>query len=117
MAKSNKEAAEKVGINPNTVSNWSRPVRDAIETVGLRYRLDAATAARLVLEGAALQAALIKIQALDDIEERQKASTEILDRVLGKARQTVEHKGENLAPKTYVGWSPDEWGDQPSGEG
>jgi len=91
---SKSDAAEAVGLNPDTVYRWSDEVERAVELL-----LDEAAAnARVMLEQAVAKAALTKIDGLDSSNEwvQQTAAKEILDRVLGKAvkRKEVSESSE-----------------------
>jgi len=109
-----KETAESLNISPKTVYGWSRQTKKAIAVIQRAYLIDAITASKEVLNRYALRAALIKVEGLlgsNEDSTQQAAASEILDRVLGKPRQSVEVKGEAVAPKTYITVSPDMWDD------
>lgn len=96
------DAAKAAGIVVSTVQRWPAMIDEAIDMLSIA----AVFAAKSMLENAVIKAALVKIGGLDSLDEavKQRAATEILDRVLGKA---VEHKmigGEimnAIATKTY----------------
>jgi len=120
-AKNDKEAARLIGLSPNTVYSWSGEAKAIIHRAQRTYLQNAILAAQAVLQRHVLEAALVKIQALQGHPEgqdklKQDAATEILDRMLGKPRQSVdvighgEGNGEgDVVPKTYVTISPDMW--------
>jgi hypothetical protein len=58
----------------------------------------------MILEDSVEEAAQIKIAGLKARDERikQSASTEILDRMLGKPKQSIEHTGEGGKPIEIV---------------
>lgn len=97
-----KDAADAAGVVPSTVQRWPAYINEAIELLTVA----AVFAAKSMLQSAVIKAALVKIGGLDSDDElvKQRAATEILDRVLGKA---VEHKMlggsivDALAIKTY----------------
>lgn len=89
------DAAQAIGLNPDTVYRWPDEVELAVELL-----LDEAAAnARSILEQAVTKAALTKIDGLDSNNEwvQQTAAKEILDRVLGKAveRKEVSESSED----------------------
>ena len=83
-----KEAAEKVGLNADTVYRWPEAVERAVELVAL-VPLEAAIAVR---RRALLKAMLVKVEGLEyaDKDARQKIATEIIDRELGGVPQTMD---------------------------
>jgi len=83
-----KEAAEAVGVRPNTVAEWKR---DGV-LIDLAVKLlihDGLVLSRTILRRSVAEAAAVKRAGLysDDEKVRQSAATEVLDRELGKAMQ------------------------------
>ena len=98
-----KEAAEMIGVQPDTVYHWNSDVDDLIAII----EADRQAAALVILSNQAPMAAMVKVAGLESGNEsvRQGASTEILDRVLGKPmqRQEITGKGgEQLIPFTQI---------------
>ena len=103
-----KEAARDIGISPDTVTYWKRsgvPIDDAVKLLAF----DGVIMAREILRRSVAEAAAVKRAGLQSKDEkiRQNASTEIMDRELGKPTQRVESKGEvkNEVIVSYV----DDW--------
>jgi len=88
---SKKNAALSIGIEPDTVYRWPIEVEQCIEYM----MLDAASAAKTILEEDAPKAAMTKVHGLDSPDERikQDSASEILDRVIGKPTQRQEVGG------------------------
>jgi hypothetical protein len=86
-----KEAALAIGLHETTVYNWPKDVDKAVTL----YHAHVSDAAAKMLADGVAKAALIKLGGLDSSDEkiRQSASSEILDRVLGKAAQVIEAEG------------------------
>ena len=89
--KTKAEAARAIDLQPSTVYGWPSIVDEAI---GL-LQTDIAGAAVGVLATEVARAAMVKVDALDSVDERirQDAASEILDRVLGKPTQRQELSG------------------------
>jgi len=87
-ASSKKEAAEAVGIRPNTTYGWNGVIDDVVELL----MMHSADTAMSIIENEAPKAAMVKRSGLDSEVERirQDAATEILDRNLGRATQRSE---------------------------
>lgn len=105
-----KEAAEAIGIQPDTTYRWPSVVDEAVELM----RLNVAQGAKEMITKNVAKAALVKVAGLDDEDPRvrQAAATEVLDRALGKPTQKTEvtgADGEPLKVKQYVSFSPDDW--------
>lgn len=83
-----KAGAEAVGIQENTVYRWPPIVDQAIELL----LDDARNGAVSILVAAAAQAAITKVGGLESDDEamQQEVASEILDRVIGKAHQTLD---------------------------
>ena len=90
---SKKEAAEHIGLLPDTVYRWGNIVNEAVE----KAREDVHEAALSMRKRAVLKALRVKISLLDSEEEsiRSKAATEIIEWELGRAKQPTELTGKN----------------------
>ncbi len=101
-SRSKKDAAEKINIKPTTVYCWDNAelVDEAIRLI----QLEPLESARRIRRGNLLKAMMVKAEGLnsDDEKVRQTAATEIIEWELGKAKQAIEHTGENGAPITVV---------------
>lgn len=82
---SKKEAAELIGLAPNTVYKWPGVVDEAV----LLSAQDKEAAAREVSANHLLKAMMVKLKGLDSDDEalRQKVASEIIEWNLGKAIQ------------------------------
>jgi hypothetical protein len=91
-----KEAAEAIGLDPRTVYRWPDAIDEAIEFL----ISDAIQSAHDILEQSVVKAAQIKRAGLDSDDEklRQGVSSEILDRMLGRATQRQEISGPEGGP-------------------
>ena len=80
-----KEAAEAIGVKPNTAYSWDGLVD---EVAGL-MTLERIEAARQILHKSVIRAAGVKTAGLDSDNEtvRQKVASEVLDRELGAVAQ------------------------------
>jgi hypothetical protein len=87
---SDKEAAEALGLSPQTVWHWPDHVNEAVKLMAK----DGIHVAREVLRRNTSKAAAVKVAGLDSDDEkiRQDAASEILDRQLGKPTQSQDHK-------------------------
>lgn len=90
-SKSKKEAAESIGIKPDTVYRWNGIVDEAVSIA----QADIQAAALGILAAAGSKAAAIKTAGLDSDNEklRQDVASEVLDRNLGKPKQRQEITG------------------------
>lgn len=102
---SKKDAAEAIGVRPDTVYRWNGEIEEAARLMA-QERLEAAKTLRRM---ALVKAVSVKIAGLDSDDEniRQRIATEIIEWELGKALQRNELDIVGL--KGYVGVSPDEW--------
>jgi len=84
---SKKEAAEAIGIKPDTAYRWNGDVEEAARLMAL----DSIAAARQMRRRALAKAMAVKIAGLDSEDERirQSVSTEIIEGELGKAAQPL----------------------------
>ena len=83
-----KEAAERIGVTPATVYRWPASVREAPRLLAL----DGVLTARQVLRRCVAKAAQVLVATLDDDDPRVRlrAAREILNRELGRPKQTVD---------------------------
>lgn len=95
-ARSDQEAAHKVGVHPSTVSRWSNKA-DLDRAVNLLLQ-DVVEATVLILKQAAPDAARALAESLRDPKSRVSAATAILDRTGFAARQAVELTGKDGGP-------------------
>ena len=88
-----KEAAQSIDIEPDTVYRWPDIVDEAIELATDETR---ETAIGMLAESLT-KAVMVKIAGLDSNDEkvRHAAATEIIDRLLGRATQPMEHTGKD----------------------
>lgn len=91
-----KEAAEAIGIKPDTVYHWPDAVKDAVRLMAH----DGIIVARNVRRRNLAKAMLIKVAGLDSEDERmrQGVATEIIEWEMGKATQPTEHSGPGGGP-------------------
>jgi mannose/fructose/N-acetylgalactosamine-specific phosphotransferase system component IIB len=86
-------AAKEIGMHPSTVCRWpNKADLDKAVMLYLRQPIDAALS---ILQEAAVDAAVVKVGGLKSKKDtiRQSAATEILDRNIGKPKQTQEVEG------------------------
>lgn len=83
-----KEAAEAIGLEPDTVYRWPGIVDEAINALSS----DVEAAVWDILQSSAAKAAMVKVAGLDENDDRlrQAVASEILDRFLGKPTQRHE---------------------------
>ena len=88
---SKKDAAEYIGINPDTAYRWPKHVNEAVE----QARANVHDAALSMRKQAVLKAIAVKLALLnsDDENIRSRAATEIIEWELGKATSRTEHTG------------------------
>lgn len=87
-----KEAAVEIGLKPNTVYGWNGVIDEAIELMSL----EGLEGARAMNRQAIPKAMMVKIAGLDSDNEtiRQKCSTELIEWIEGKAKQTHDIDGD-----------------------
>lgn len=107
-----KEAAEAIGLQPDTVYRWNGEIEEAVRLMS-QERLEAAKGIR---RNALIKAIMVKIAGLDSEDEsiRQKAASEIIEWELGKAGIPIDITSKGEAIKGYAMISPDDW-DKPNG--
>ena len=86
------EALRTCGIGKSAYYDWPEDERKYLEDVAFRLQRESATRALMIIQDAAVQAAEVKVQGLKNRDDRikQAASTEILDRNLGKPTQKLD---------------------------
>lgn len=94
-----KEAAEEVGLKPDTVYQWKHkgvPIEDAVRLMAL----DGLVVAQHIRRKNLAKAMLVKVSGLDLDDERlrQTVATEIIEWEMGKAKQTTELTGDDGGP-------------------
>lgn len=93
------EAAQAIGLKPDTVYRWNGEVERAVELMAM----DALESAKGIRRRNLLKAMAVKVKGLDSKDEalRQKIATEIIEWELGKAGGTLDvtSGGESLANK------------------
>jgi len=102
-----KEAAEAIGINPNTVYQWksryNKPIDEAIRLMAL----DGIVIARELRRRNLAKAMAVKVAGLDIEDDglRQRIATEIIEWEMGKATQRQEVSGPDGGPmETVLRW-------------
>lgn len=95
-APTKKEAALEIGVEPASVYHWPDVLDDVIDYL----IVNAAKSAFDLLVDSVVKAAAVKRAGLDSDNEhiRQDVSSDILDRVLGRATQHTEITGEDGGP-------------------
>lgn len=99
---SKKEAAEAIGIAPQTAYNWNGAINKVVE-----FMISEAALATLgIIQANATKAAMVKAAGLDSKDEKiaQQAATEIIDRNLGRPTQRQELTGADGGPVIVVNW-------------
>ena len=96
---SDKEAAETIGISPETVKNWKykgAPIDDAVRLMAL----DGIIVAKELRRRNLAKAMAVKVAGLDSAKEqtRQSVSTEIIEWEMGRATQKQEVSGPEGGP-------------------
>lgn len=93
---SDSDAYKRAHINKAIFYTWPKETRELMNKLAVKIRIDHSFRARSILSEHVAEAAEVKISGLKHRDERikQSASTEILDRMLGKPKQAVEHSGE-----------------------
>lgn len=86
-----KDAAESIGIAPQTTYNWNGDVDEIVNYI----RDETALAMLGILASAGSEAAMVKVSGLQSGDEKvaQAAASEILDRNLGKPTNRTELTG------------------------
>jgi hypothetical protein len=98
---SDKEAAEAVGLKPDTVYRWNGNVKRAVQL----FAEDIMSGAAAIRRKNLAKAMMVKAAGLDSNDEsiRQKAATELIEWEMGKAQQRVQSEvsGVDGAPITH----------------
>ena len=97
-----KEAAQAIGIEADTVYRWPEIVDQAVQLASDKTRETAIG----ILAESLTKAVMVKIAGLDSDDEKVRhiVATEIIDRMLGKATQAIEHTGKDGGPIVVVDW-------------
>lgn len=91
-----KDAAESIGLKPDTVYRWPDEVKDAVRLMAL----DGLVTARHIRRRNLAKAMLVKVAGLDSDDEnlRQRVATEIVEWEMGKATNKTELTGAEGGP-------------------
>jgi hypothetical protein len=89
--KSTSEALRESGVNRNTFYGWDESERKHLDELAQRLKRETSARALMVLQDNTEKAARVMVGILDNRDPRLKlaASTEILDRTMGKNDQPV----------------------------
>lgn len=92
-AKSDLEALRTCGFSRGWLNNHDK---DNLNERAMNFKTDNVLKAQIILDQAVEDAARIKVEGMRSRNEyvKQSASTEIMDRRLGKPKQGIEHSGE-----------------------
>lgn len=104
LSTSDAAAARAVGVHPSTVCKW--PEKDELDRTVEALLADPMAQALTMILDAVPEAARVKIDGLRSRKEnvRQSSASEILDRVIGRPRQKMEHSGpEGEAIRISIG--------------
>jgi len=103
-SKTDKEAAETIGISPATAKGWNDDNTKALIDEAVRLMIfDGLKTAKELRRRNLAKAMAVKVSGLDSDDEqmRQKVSTEIIEWEMGKAQDNV-----NVDGKLQVIWNP-----------
>jgi len=104
-SRSRQEALRNAHVSEGTYYHWSSERRAELEDAANELRRNRYIVAEMVLLNAVEKAAEVVVEDLKEGPKyspiRQKAALEILDRVLGRARQGVELTGNNGGPVEF----------------
>lgn len=91
-----REAAEAIGLEPNTVYKWNGIVQEAADLMAL----EAVEAAAAIRRRTLIKAIMVKTAGLDSADEatRQRVATEIIEWEMGKAANKTELTGAGGGP-------------------
>jgi len=96
-ARTDAEGYREAGIPKATFYSWSEDERKTLNELAQQVKRASALRAVMILQDATELAALVKVEGLKSKKEniKQYASTEILDRMIGKPvqRQELQHDG------------------------
>ena len=98
-----KEAAQAIGIKPDTVYQWKHkgvPIDSAVRLMAM----DGVVVATEMRRRNLAKAMLVKVAGLDekDVKVRQGVATEIIEWEMGKAKQKQEISGPDDGPLTII---------------
>ena len=84
-----------IGVSRSAFYKWPEDEREVLRDMAQRLKADVQLRVMQLLEGAAEEAALVKVAGLKSRNEtvKQSVASEILDRVLGKPTQRQEVTG------------------------
>jgi hypothetical protein len=87
-----KAALDDAGLNKSYYYEKTQEQRDYVDDIATRLRRESSIRAMMILRDAAITAAEVKVSGLKDRDSRvkQAASTEILDRTVGKAADKLD---------------------------
>lgn len=93
--RTDKAAYEGIGVSRSAFYKWPEDEREVLRDMAQRLKADVQLRVMQLLEGAAEEAALVKVAGLKSRNEtvKQSVASEILDRVLGKPTQRQEVTG------------------------
>ena len=112
MARSrvNSDAAgmKDAGLSRATFYGWPTEERERLNELAQRVKREVALRATMILQGAAEEAAQVKITGLRSRNEhvKQDVATEILDRIIGKAANKTEITGKD-GGAIVINWDDD----------
>lgn len=106
-SKTDHEAARIAGVHPSTVSKWENK-GDLDRAVNLLLQ-EPITAARSILERAAVDAAQVLVDSLTMKGRQLVAANSVLDRVGVTGTNHIDVTSGGKALKGYVNVSPDDW--------
>ena len=95
-----KEAAESIGLKPDTVYHWKSRDKAPIDEAGALMAGDGLVVAAHVRRKSLAKAMLVKVGGLDSEDERlrQNVATEVIEWEMGKAAQRTEASGPGGGP-------------------
>ena len=116
LCRTDKEAAANLNFGYSTVLSW--PEKPIINEAVRLILADGVDVSRGILRRALADAARVKVDGLKarGVGVKQAAATEILDRFLGKPKQSIEATvTADVTVKGYMVVSPDDWDEPDSG--
>ena len=100
----NEEACKRSGVSHAKFYGWPIETRNYLNSLAIELKKATAFKAKMILSEATEKAANIKVSGMNSSNEhiQQSASTEILDRMLGKPTQKTELSGPKGQPVTII---------------
>jgi hypothetical protein len=97
---SKKDAAEAIGLKPDTVYRWNGEIDEAVKLMALQNT----ASAQAIRQRHLVKAMMVKVAGLDSLDEsvRQKSATEIIEWEMGKALQKADVTSAGDALKIVV---------------